>query len=65
MDLDALVLSVATHDDVWIVDSGASCHDTYQKEILHNYVKGDFGGKCISEMMNLVPLLGRKKYRLA
>ena len=42
-DSECLVLSVATHDDVWIVDSGASFHATYQKEILHNYVKGDFG----------------------
>ncbi|GFZ01036.1 hypothetical protein Acr_14g0006710 [Actinidia rufa] len=42
-DSEALVLSVATHDDVWIVDSGALFHATYQKEILHNYVKGDFG----------------------
>ncbi|GFZ15922.1 cupredoxin superfamily protein [Actinidia rufa] len=42
-DSEALVLSVATYDDVWIVDLGASFHATYQKEILHNYVKGDFG----------------------
>lgn len=42
-DQEALILSVLSKEDVWIVDSGASFHATGRKDILHNYVHGDFG----------------------
>jgi len=41
--LDAILLSIDSPLDSWILDSGASFHTTAICEILENYVAGDFG----------------------
>ena len=40
---DALLLAVDSPLDDWVLDSGASFHTTLHREIIHNYVAGDFG----------------------
>ena len=40
---DALLLAVDSPLDDWILDSGASFHTTPHREIIQNYVAGDFG----------------------
>jgi hypothetical protein len=40
---DALLLSVDSPLDSWVLDSGASFHTTPIREILENYVAGNFG----------------------
>lgn len=40
---DALSLCVDSHIDSWVLDSGASFHTTAHREIMENYVAGDFG----------------------
>ena len=40
---DALLLSADSPMDTWILDSGASFHTTADREIIDNYVAGDFG----------------------
>jgi hypothetical protein len=40
---EALILSVDSPLDSWVLDSGASFHTTTIHEILENYVSGDFG----------------------
>ena len=40
---DALVLSCDQQPEIWVVDSGASFHATARREIIANYVAGDFG----------------------
>jgi len=40
---DALICSVDSPVESWILDSGASFHSTPSKELLHNYVAGNFG----------------------
>ena len=40
---DALLLVVDSPLDDWILDSGASFHTTPHREIIQNYVTGDFG----------------------
>jgi hypothetical protein len=40
---DAILLSIDSPLDSWILDSGASFHTTAICEILENYVAGDFG----------------------
>jgi hypothetical protein len=42
-DGEALILSVDSPLDSWVLDSGASFHTTAIREILENYVSGDFG----------------------
>ena len=42
-DSDALVLSLSTDDESWVIDSGASFHATSQRKLLGGYEKGDFG----------------------
>jgi hypothetical protein len=39
---DALLLSVDSPLDSWVLDLGASFHTTTIREILENYVAGDF-----------------------
>nr|CAN76388.1 hypothetical protein VITISV_037906 [Vitis vinifera] len=41
--LDALLLAVDSPLDDWVLDSGASFHTTPYREIIQNYVAGDFG----------------------
>ena len=40
---DAMILSVNSPIESWILDSGASFHATPCQEIMENYVSGDFG----------------------
>ncbi|KAE8676962.1 cytochrome P450 71A9-like [Hibiscus syriacus] len=40
---DAMILSVNSPIESWILDSGASFHFTPCQEIMENYVSGDFG----------------------
>jgi hypothetical protein len=40
---DALLLSVESPLDSWVLDPGASFHTTSIREVLENYVAGDFG----------------------
>ncbi|RVX04667.1 Retrovirus-related Pol polyprotein from transposon TNT 1-94 [Vitis vinifera] len=40
---DALLLAVDSPLDDWVLDSGASFHTTSHREIIQNYVVGDFG----------------------
>ncbi|KAG2715942.1 hypothetical protein I3760_03G102900 [Carya illinoinensis] len=40
---DALLLSVDNQIESWVLDSGASFHTTADREIMQNYVTGDFG----------------------
>ncbi|KAL2231966.1 UNVERIFIED_CONTAM: Retrovirus-related Pol polyprotein from transposon TNT 1-94 [Sesamum indicum] len=40
---DALLLSVSSSSDDWIVDSGASFHSFSNKDIMEPYTSGDFG----------------------
>ena len=40
---DALLLAVDSPLDDWVLDSGASFHTTPHREIIQNYVVGDFG----------------------
>jgi hypothetical protein len=39
---DALILSVDSPLDSWVLDSGASFHTTAIREVLENYVARDF-----------------------
>jgi hypothetical protein len=39
---DALLLSVDSPLDYWVLDSGASFHTTPIRKVLENYVAGDF-----------------------
>ena len=40
---DALILSRDSNVESWVIDSGASFHVTSNRELLQNYVAGDFG----------------------
>jgi hypothetical protein len=40
---DTLLLSIDRPLDSWVLDSGASFHTTLIREVLENYVVGDFG----------------------
>ncbi|KAL2243395.1 UNVERIFIED_CONTAM: Retrovirus-related Pol polyprotein from transposon TNT 1-94 [Sesamum indicum] len=40
---DALLLSVSSSSDDWVVDSGASFHSCNNKDIMEPYTSGDFG----------------------
>ena len=40
---DALLLSVDSSFDSWVIDSGASFHTTADRNVLENYVAGNYG----------------------
>ena len=40
---DALILSMDNNTESWVIDSGASFHATFNREVLQNYVVRDFG----------------------
>ena len=40
---DALLLAIDSPLDDWVLDSGALFHTTPHREIIQNYVAGDFG----------------------
>ena len=55
---DALVLTVHTQVDDWVLDSGASFHTTSHQEIMTNYVASDFDKIYLAngESLNIVGL---------
>ena len=61
---DALLLSLDSVDDSWVLDSGASFHATPHRGYFINYVQGDFGLVYFG-IMNHVKLLEREKLRLS
>ncbi|RVW20652.1 Retrovirus-related Pol polyprotein from transposon TNT 1-94 [Vitis vinifera] len=46
---DALLLAVDSPLDDWVLDSGASFHTTPHREIIQNYVAGDFGKMYLAD----------------
>ena len=50
---DALLLSVESPLDSWVLDSGASFHTTPIHEVLENYVAGDFEKLYLADGMAL------------
>ena len=40
---DALILSVNSPMESWVLDSGASFHSCPSREVMENYISGDFG----------------------
>ncbi|KAE8661431.1 putative WRKY transcription factor 4 [Hibiscus syriacus] len=46
---DALILSVNSPIESWILDSGASFHSTPCREIMKNYISGDFGNVHLAD----------------
>ena len=40
---DSFILALDNTSDYWVVDSGASCHDTPHRKFFYDYVQGDFG----------------------
>uniref|UniRef100_A0A7N2MUY1 Retrovirus-related Pol polyprotein from transposon TNT 1-94 n=1 Tax=Quercus lobata TaxID=97700 RepID=A0A7N2MUY1_QUELO len=50
---DALLLAVDSPLDDWVLDSGASFHTTPHREIIQNYVAGDFGKVYLADGLAL------------
>ena len=50
---DALLLSVESPLDSWVLDSGASFHTTPIREVLENYMAGDFEKVYLADEMTL------------
>jgi hypothetical protein len=64
-DGEALILSVDSPLDSWVLDSGASFHTTAIREILENYVSGDFGKVYLADGKALdVVGIGNVKIRI-
>jgi hypothetical protein len=64
-DGEALILSVDSPLDSWVLDSGASFHTTAIREILENYVSGDFGKVYLADGTALdVVGIGNVKIRI-
>ena len=61
-DEDALLLSLESVDDSWVLDSSASFHAAPHRDYFIDYVQGDLG-LFIWGIMNLVRLLEREKLR--
>ncbi|KAE8704670.1 hypothetical protein F3Y22_tig00110447pilonHSYRG00005 [Hibiscus syriacus] len=52
---DAMILSVNSPIESWILDSGASFHSTPCQEIMENYISGDFGKDSLMEKDTVQP----------
>ena len=61
---DALLLSLESVDDSWVLDFGALFHATPHRGYFIDYVQGDFA-IAYWGIMNLVRLLEREKLRLS
>ncbi|MGV7988777.1 hypothetical protein PJP10_30845 [Mycobacterium kansasii] len=48
-DTKALILSLDARNESWVIDSSASFHATSCKEVLRDYVLGDFGRVYLSD----------------
>ncbi|KAE8735860.1 Cytochrome P450 90B1 [Hibiscus syriacus] len=60
---DAMILSVNSPIESWILDSGASFHSTPCQEIMENYVSGDFGKVHLADDETL-KIVGKGDIRL-
>ena len=60
---DAMILSVNSLIESWILDSGASFHATPCQEIMENYVSGDFGKVHLADDETL-KIVGKGDIRL-
>ncbi|KAE8730100.1 hypothetical protein F3Y22_tig00003041pilonHSYRG00846 [Hibiscus syriacus] len=60
---DAIILSVNSLIESWILDSLASFHSTLCREIMENYVRGDFGKVHLADDENL-KIVGKGDIRL-
>ncbi|KAE8706762.1 Retrovirus-related Pol polyprotein from transposon TNT 1-94 [Hibiscus syriacus] len=60
---DAMILSVNSPIESWILDSGASFHSTPCREIMENYVSGDFGKVYLADDETL-KIVGKGDIRL-
>ena len=60
---DAMILSVNSSIESWILDSGASFHATPCQEIMENYVSGDFGKVHLADDETL-KIVGKGDIRL-
>ena len=60
---DAMILSVNSPIESWILDSGASFHATPCQEIMENYVSGDFGKVHLADDETL-KIVGKGDIRL-
>ncbi|KAE8684911.1 Actin-depolymerizing factor 1 [Hibiscus syriacus] len=60
---DAMILSVNSPIESWILDSGASFHSTPYREIMENYVSGDFGKVHLADDETL-KIVGKGDIRL-
>ena len=60
---DAMILSVNSPIESWILDSGASFHTTPCQEIMENYVSGDFGKVHLADDETL-KIVGKGDIRL-
>ena len=50
---DALICSLDSPIDSWIMDSGASFHTTPSKKLLSNYISGRFGKVYLADEKSL------------
>ncbi|KAL6340105.1 hypothetical protein AAG906_038940 [Vitis piasezkii] len=50
---DALLLAIDSPLDDWVLDSGASFHTTPHREIIQNYIAGDFGKVYLADGLAL------------
>ncbi|KAL5774241.1 hypothetical protein ACOSP7_011798 [Xanthoceras sorbifolium] len=60
---DAMILSVNSPIESWILDSGASFHATLCREIMENYVSGNFGKVHLADDETL-KIVGKGDIRL-
>ncbi|KAE8724080.1 cytochrome P450 71A9-like [Hibiscus syriacus] len=60
---DAMILSVNSQIELWILDSGVSFHSTPCREIMENYVNGDFGRVHLADDETL-KIVGKGDIRL-
>ncbi|KAE8718794.1 cytochrome P450 71A9-like [Hibiscus syriacus] len=60
---DAMIISVNSPIESWILDSGASFHSTPCQEIMENYVSGDFGKVHLADDETL-KIVGKGDIRL-
>ncbi|KAL5812783.1 hypothetical protein ACOSQ3_027733 [Xanthoceras sorbifolium] len=60
---DAMILSVNSPIELWILDSGASFHATPCREIMENYVSGNFGKVHLADDETL-KIVGKGDIRL-
>ena len=63
-DEDALLLSLESVDDSWVLDSGTSFHATPHRGYFIDYVQGDFGLVYLGDN-EPYQIVGKGKVRLS